>query len=112
MKEFDFTIKVGSGKYNILDKAYNQFIINTLLTLDDDKKDRWSIYNLIINEFLKSGDVDSFEEIKYRVTDGEDPNKIILDMIQRDKTPSSQLWYMKKKIEEYIEEDFYSRFIY
>jgi hypothetical protein len=48
------------------------------------KKCRWETYNVIIETLLSKVDTHYFEEIKYRLTDGEDPNIVILDIIERE----------------------------
>jgi hypothetical protein len=45
------------------------------------------------------------------MTDGEDPNKVMVDMIDRNKNTSGLLWFIRKRLLEYIEEDFYNRFL-
>lgn len=110
MEDFDFTIKSGSGKYSNLDKEYDKFLKKTLQTLDEEKLYRWETYNLIMEELIKEGKVSTFEEIKYRLTDGEDPNDVMLDVITRESNSSGLVWLMKKRIEEYKNEDFFNNF--
>jgi hypothetical protein len=55
--------------------------------------------------------MDYFDEVKYRLTDGENPNQVILDIINRDlDSVNGLVWLLKRRIEEYIEEDFIRRF--
>jgi len=110
MEELNFIIKSGSGKYSNLDKEYNKFLRNIILDLKDDMIYRWETYNLIMEELIKDNKVDTFEEVKYRLTDGENPNEVMLNIITREKNTNGLLWLMKKRIEDYIEEDFFSRF--
>ena len=110
MEDLDFTIRDGSGTYSKLDKEYNNYINKTLRELDEDKGNRWDIYNLIMNELITLGLHTVFEEVKYRLTDGEEPNHIMLDVITREGKLSELSWFLKNRIEEYIEEDFYNRF--
>ena len=110
MEELNFIIKSGSGKYSNLDKEYNKFLRNIILDLKDDMIYRWETYNLIMEELIKDNKVDTFEEVKYRLTDGENPNEVMLNIITREKNNNGLLWLMKKRIEDYIEEDFFSRF--
>ena len=50
-------------------------------------------------------------EIKYRITDGEDPNIILLEIINREsETEDGLIWFLKRRVEEYIDEDFFNRF--
>lgn len=110
MRDFDFTIKAGSGSYSNLDKEYNKFLNEILKKVDECKLHRWETYNLIMEEFINSGFDNIFEEIKYRLTDGEDPNEIMLDVINRENNISGLIWQLKRRIEHYKEEDFYERF--
>lgn len=111
MEYFDFTIKDGVGKYTSLDKEYNTFLKKTMTNIDEDKLDRWEVYNIIIDELIRIGHNNVFKEIKYRVTDGEDINFIILDVITNEISNSSTiLWFMQKRIKGYIDIDFYDQF--
>lgn len=110
MEHFDFTIKAGSGKYSNLDKEYNKFLSKTIREMDENKIHRWESYNLIMEELIKDGKENIFEEIKYRLTDGENPNEVMLEIITRETNSSGLIWLMRKRIEEYIEEDFYEQF--
>jgi hypothetical protein len=45
------------------------------------------------------------------MTDGENPNQIILDIIHRHSdTVDGMIWFLKRRVEEYLEEDFYKKF--
>lgn len=110
MKDINIKIKIGSGKYNNLDKEYNQFIKKTMMNLDEETKQRWETYSVIMDELININRIDCFEEVKYRLTDGEDPNKVMIDIINKNQNASTLLWFMRKRILEYIDEDFYNRF--
>lgn len=110
MEDFDFTIKAGSGKYSNLDKEYEKFLKKTLINLNDEKLYRWETYNLIMEGLLNDGKHETFQEVKYRLTDGENPNDIMLDIISRENNYNGLLWLMKKRIEEYLDEDFFEQF--
>ena len=111
MKNFDYTIKNGSGRYSNLDKEYNKFIEATLNDTQDEKIIyKWEIYNLIMDELLQLGKEHLFNEIRYRLTDGENPNYVIMDIIERDSNLSGFLWLIRKRIEEFINEDFENQF--
>lgn len=112
MEVYDFIVKKGSGKSSILDKQYGKLIEEMVDKKDEDLETRWEIYNLIIKELMAVDDGKYFMEIKYRFTDGEDPNAVILDIISR-YTPyevSNLIWFLKKRLEEFAEEDFFKRF--
>jgi hypothetical protein len=80
---------------------------------DEEVEARWETYNLIIKEFFLVDDGKYFQEIKYRLTDREDPNIVLLDIISRYCVSelSYLTWMLKKRIEEYVEEDFIRRFL-
>ena len=110
MKAFDFTIKTGSGEYTKLDKEYNKYLINTMINVSEEKYCRWETYNLIMEQLINEDKDTEFEEVKYRLTDGEDPNYVMLDMVNRDKNECGLIWLMRKRILEYIDEDFFGKF--
>jgi hypothetical protein len=110
MKEINIKIKAGSGKFNNLDKQYNQFIKKIMSNVDEETKQRWETYSVIMDELININRFDYFEESKYRLTDGEDPNTVMIDMIDRTKNTSGLLWLIRKRIQEYMDEDFYNRF--
>ena len=111
MEANNFLIKAGQGKKTTLDKAYYKHINWVIETLDEEKEARWETYNIIIQELIDGGRGKDFEEIKYRITDGEDPNKVMLDIIERDiDGVSSLIWFLKRRIEEYLEDDYIKGF--
>ena len=66
MKNFDYTINSGSGRYSNLDKEYNKFLENTLRNIeDDDTLYKWDTYNMIMDELIKLGKEGLFNEIRY-----------------------------------------------
>jgi hypothetical protein len=112
MENFNFIVKVGAGKKTLLDKEYTKLINDVMTNIDEEKEARWETYDLIIRELFETDNGKYFEEIKYRLTDGEDPNYVILDVISRyDESELNYLvWSLKPRLDEYIEEDFYKRF--
>lgn len=111
MKDFNITIRASSGKFNNLDKDYSKFITHTMATVDAETNSRWETYSIIMDELLNINKIDCFEEAKYRLTDGEDPNLVMIDMVDRNKNISGLLWFIRKRLQEYIDDDFYNRFL-
>ena len=108
-----FLLKPSHSKKSTLDKAYYKHINNILSTLNEEDEGRWEIYSVIIQQLVGQGKEDYFKEIKYRLTDGEDPNSVILDVINRESEDMDSLtWFFKKKIEEYVEDDYLKRFLH
>lgn len=110
MEAKNFTLKAGLGKSTILDKAYSKHIAWILQTLDEETEERWETYNIIIEELLRQGKGIHFQEIKYRLTDGENPNVVMLDIINRDTDVDGLLWLLKRRVDDYLEADFIKRF--
>lgn len=104
-------LKSGRTKKSILDNAYNQHLENILKTIDDEEESKWETYSFIIEELVNQGKKTYLEEIKYRLSDGENPNEVILDILERESDDIDDLlWFFKRRIEEYLEDDFYKRF--
>lgn len=104
------TIKSGSGRYNLLDKLYNTLIKDSLAGTDEETIERWYTYETIMSELISLNKINLFEEIKYKLTGGEDPNEIILDIISKDKDIKTTLWVYIRKLKAYKNEDLLKRF--
>jgi hypothetical protein len=112
MEAKNILFKSSSSKRTNLDKAYHKHIANVMETLDDEKQARWETYNLVVEVLVEVTDKDYMKEIKYRLSDGEDPNRVMLDIIEREIDKIDGLvWFLKRRIEEYIDEDFFTRFL-
>jgi hypothetical protein len=94
-----------------LDRAYSKHIKKISETLTSEGKLRWETYEMIFQELFNEGKTECLNEIKYRLTDGEDPNEVILDVIEKYVDDVNALiWFFKRRIEEYKEEDFFKHF--
>ena len=111
MKDFNLKIKSSHGKYSKLDKLYRKFAIDSIWNSNENDIERWEIYNIIMNGLISIGKYESFEEVKYRITDGENPNLVMLDIIDKFCTDNYLFWVIKPQIESFIEEDLINRFI-
>lgn len=104
-------LKAGITKSSVLDRDYNNHINNVITSLNDDDEMRWETYGVIIEELINNGKQELFKEIKYRLTDGENPNEVFLSVFEKDLgNIDGVIWFLKKRIEEYIEEDSFKRF--
>ncbi len=111
MEVNNFLLKTNHGKKTLLDKAYCKHINTIFENINEENECRWETYNLIIQELISQGKKDYFDEIKYRLTDGENPNRVILDIIDREsESVSGLIWLLRRRLEEYLEEDFNKRF--
>lgn len=109
MKNTNLNTGTGS-KDNILDKMYEQLIKDSIDNINEEQEIRLETYDLILYELKREEDYKTYDEIKYRITDGEPPNQVFYDIILRGDYSSSLIWLFKVRIEEFIEEDSYSRF--
>jgi len=110
MNKLKFRIKRGVGKYNLLDRTYDKFIKESLNRCNDLNIDRWELYSLIMDELLIAGKGDFFEEAKYRMTEGEDPNVVMLSICDKDEETRILFNCYVSKLESYIENDLIIRF--
>ena len=110
MKEINFNTESGHKKYNILDRMYHR-LINETIRKNEGDEERWETYDIIMKELKKEYDYNQYDEIKYRLTDGENPNEVFYDIINRGEYSSGLIWIMKRRIKEWIEEDSYRRFL-
>jgi hypothetical protein len=105
----NYTIKLGFGKYNYLDKAYRD-LIRKQINNSESWAQRWEIYDMIINEIIILEDEDIFQEFKYRVTGGEDVNHVLLDIINTKMEYNLIASSLINKIEEYYDIDWLKEF--
>jgi hypothetical protein len=107
-----FLLKNNKTRKTTLDKAYYKHINCMLDTLNEDEEMRWDTYNLIVENLIKQGRKNILQEIKYRITDGEDATSVVLDIANRESDNlDGMVWFLKKRLEEYLEEDFFKRFL-
>jgi hypothetical protein len=98
-------------KSTFLDKAYNLHITNVLDSLNEEMERRWETYDLILEELKKETKKDYINEVKYRFSDGEDYNSVIIEILDREsESINDLLWYLKRRVDEYIEEDYFKNF--
>lgn len=110
MKDMNFNPKPVVKKYNILDKMYDNAIRKNLMSIDEDYECRLETYNIIMSELRNEGNYINYDEIKYRITDGENVNEVFYDIINRGDYSSPLIWIMRRRVEGYLEEDSYRRF--
>lgn len=103
-------LKPNHGK-TTLEKAYNNHLKNILNKIDEKEQARWETYSFITELLISQGKKSYLEEIKYRFSDGENPNQVILDILEREADNIDNLtWFFKRRIEEYLEDDYFGRF--
>ena len=68
-----------SHKYPIekgLDYTYNMFVFEHTHHAQTSTKKKWALYNNILDELYKIGEIQLIDEIKYRITDNENDKKV------------------------------------
>jgi len=104
----DFTIDNGYSYNSYLNTAYRHFLL-TIRGLSESEILRWENYSMIADELLSLELYNEFEELKYRLTDNENPNEVIIDILSKIEV-STLLSCLRHNVYQYIEEDKYSRF--
>jgi len=106
-----FLFKANQGKKTTLDKAYIKHINSILRESNEEEEARWETYIFILQSLINDGKDDCYNEIRYRLTDGENPNEVILEIIEREsESLDNNIWFFKKRIEDYIEEDYFKKY--
>lgn len=112
MRANNFILKAGQGKNTRLDSAYQKLISELKINLDEEQESRWEVYNLIMEDLVNNGRVEVFNEVKYRLTDNENVNEVMLDVLGRYEFDCDDDLYLilTARINDFIEEDFLKRF--
>jgi hypothetical protein len=103
-------LNTDNGSNNILGKMYEKLINNNINTFNEDQEIRCETYDLILYELKREYDYKTYDEIKYRITDGEPPNEVFYDVVLRGNYSSPLIWLFKRRLEDFIDEDSYGRF--
>jgi hypothetical protein len=105
-------LKFGSGESKTLTREFHNIINQMINDYGEDDLSRLNIYDLIVTEWLAEGKDSNYNELKYRVTDGEDINEVFLEIIKSDYLPSSACLSSIEWLKQYITEDKYKNFLY
>jgi len=73
---------------SILDKEFSDLMVKNLI--DNDTAEYWSTYNAVLGE-LENYEEGYSTEIEYRLTDGENPKKVILSVLDKINDKSNEL---------------------
>lgn len=108
MRLNDFKLDKGYGDNYRLNNAYKHFLL-TINGLGESVIQRWEVYNAIADELLALELYSELEELKYRVTDNENPNDAIVDILEGIEL-SPLLHNLIGVVYGYIEDDKYSKY--
>jgi len=101
-------LHVTHDQTGFLDKLFNNLIRNNFSPSDE----RLEIYNFVTSELYKNKMFDYLSELKYRITDGENPNKVMLEIATRDDITQTIFWPISRRLQDYWDEDLYSEFYF
>ena len=82
----------------LLDNEYRIYVFNKTFKAPMGEKRKWDLYHNIIEELTHMGDYNNVNEIKYRITDGEDPTIVLREKISKLHTFSFNIQYLMKKL--------------
>ena len=82
----------------LLENEYRIYVFNKTYKAPIEEKRRWSLYNHIIEELNNLGDYNHVQEIKYRITDGEEPTIVLREKVNTIHTFSFNLQYLIDKL--------------
>ena len=103
-------LNFGLKESKILNKTFNNLITKMLHQMDDSELSRLTTYDIILNEWIEEEKMSYLDELKYRVTDGENINQVLLDIINNDELPSYICVNQKHTLKEYFSEDNFKLF--
>jgi len=83
---------------SILDRDYTLFVFDTTYRASKKEKDKWKIFEYIMDELMWLGDDDTIQKIKYRITDGENPKKVFIESLENSVQNSQNLEFFKLEL--------------
>ena len=85
MKEENLPIEKG------LDYSYNIFVFEQIHNASREIKKKWLLYDSILDELYKIGELSLIEEIKYKITDEENDNEVFKTTLNKLKNKNDRL---------------------
>ena len=74
-----------------LDYDYNVFVFNQINGANTLEKRKWIIYDSILDELFKMGELKLIKEIKYKITDHQNDKKVFKNSLIKIKNKSAML---------------------
>jgi len=81
-----------------LDFNYTTLVFNKTNKADSDVKRKWITYEKILDELSLMGEFKKIDEIKYRITDGEEDKKVFKDVLNEIKNKGIRLKLLTNSI--------------
>jgi len=86
------------GKQTNLEQQFSDMMVNNLSSDNEEISLKWSTYNAFK---IALDDINLVNELKYRITDGENPKKVFLSIFDKIEKPSKELIRLKNKIDDF-----------
>ena len=74
-----------------LDYDYKMFVFKQINGGESSAKRKWLIYDSILDELFKMGELKLIEEIKYKITDGDNDKKVFITSLEKIKNKNDRL---------------------
>jgi len=74
-----------------LDYDYKIFVFEQINGANRSVKKKWLIYDSILDELFKMGELKLVEEIKYKITDGDNDQKVFKSSFKKIKNKNTKL---------------------
>lgn len=87
-----------NSEQSILDRDYSLFVFDSTYRASKKEKDKWKIFEYIMDELMWLGDDDTMKKIKYRITDGENPKKVFIESLETSVQNSQNLEFFKLEL--------------
>lgn len=81
-----------------LDFNYTTLVFSKTNKADSDVKRKWITYEKILDELSLMGEFKKIDEIKYRITDGEEDKKVFKDVLNEIKNKGIRLKLLTNSI--------------
>lgn len=83
---------------SILDRDYTLFVFDSTYKASKKEKDKWKLFEYIIDELMWLGDDETIQKIKYKITDGENPKKVFIESLENSVQNSQNLEFFKLEL--------------
>lgn len=107
MEDGKLSSEIHFGKFSLLDQQYKDLYEEMVLNAETNKEiEKCDLQDMLLKNLVSQGEVTLFYEIKYRLTDGEDPMSVLLEVLQRREDLRSFLWDIEARIEDHMFDEY------
>lgn len=91
------------GKFTLLDKEYKEdFDKRTEKAINNVEHEKCELQDMIMKQLMNENEITLIYETKYRVTNGEDPMSVLLEIFKRREDLRSLMWMQERRVEEHV----------